>query len=601
MAVNPVLSYQPVGGPGLQTQPSSEFARPPPNLHIGQDKKEPGRGNPTPTTSVTQSPVQQAQQFPKRSDSLYSKSRFQDLHASSPVTQRPDRSDSLPSVGGQQQRGTRSDSLSRQQESQRLRADSSTLAPVSTTLSDGINFAAHPHNAIQGSVSVPPQLPSYAGERRGQNAFAPREDPEPQQSHLQRVLTPMTRLALDQPPLGAHGGPEPGIVRSQTQVTGPQSATHQENERQRGLIQQDTGGAPQLTPRGSGINSDDEDLYSPPPPKIHTQQPSPPRGSVTEGRLPPQQGYQLGQTHQTEQSAPFGQPPPQEFGRGGSQPQQQHRSGEFRQPSGTGGPSQGPPQISVLGPQMVSQTSYQRQSAPGDSRGQYQGGPQHPEQQQRQQFQQGQPLYQGPPGTQPFSYGSQGEPDVRHSSSVLKKTLSGVSANSNSTRYAPSTTSSQEKKRSSVFGSLTTKMSNSGSGSQQSPTSPTQSQSTMEPKMTKEAGRRASFMNRGKKDKSDSSKKKDKGKSHKKGFSIVSSHHRCFLLWDTILTLGLGCFWQDRFHAWQIDKVTITYSRNSVPASITTFAAATPGAVAATIQRELVDGQTAAITTTQPK
>lgn len=549
MSVNPVLSYQPVGSPRPQAQPSSESARSSPNSQISQDNKEPERGNLTPTTSVTQSPVQQAQQFPKRSDSLYSKSRFQDLRTSSPVTQRPNRSDSLSSAREQQQRGTRSDSLSQQQqESQRLRADSSTLAPVSTTLSDGVDFAAHPHNSIQGYVPVPPQPPSYAGERRGQNAFAPREDPEPPQPHLQQIPTPMTRLASDQPPLGVHGGLEPGIIRSQTQVAGPQPTTHQENERQRGLIQQDTkgliqqgtGGAPQLTPRGSGISSDDEDLYSPPPPKIHMQQPSPPRGSVSEGRFPPQQGYQLGQTQQAEQSAPFGQLPPQEFGRGGSQSQQQHRSGEFRQLSGTGGPSQGPPQINLLGPQMVSQASYQRQSAPGDPRGQYQGGPQHPEQQ-RQQFQQGQPLYQGLPGAQPSSYGPQGEPDVRHSSSVLKKTLSGVSAHSSSTRYAPSTTSSQEKKRSSVFGSLTTKMSDSGNGSQQSPTSPTQS--TMEPKTTKEAGRRTSFMSRGKKDKSDNSKKKDKGKSHKKGFSIVSSRHRCFLLWDMILTLGLGCFW----------------------------------------------------------
>lgn len=522
IVVNPVLPYQLVGSPGPQAQPPSESARSSPRPQISQDK-EPERSSLAPAT-VTRSPAQQAQQFPKRSDSLYSKSRFQDPNTSSPATQRPDRSDSLSSMREQQ----RSDLLPRQHESQRLRADSSTLAPAPTALSNGIS-SAHPHNLPKGYVPVPPQPQGYAGERRGQQAFAPRDDPEPQQPQLQQVPAPMMRSASDQPPLGIHGGPEPGIIRSQTQVIGSQLATHQVNERQRGLPQQDTRGAPQLTPQGPGTSSDDEDLYSPPPPKIHTQQPSPPRGPATGGQFS-QKGYQLGQLKQAEQSMPFGQFPPQDFNRGGFQPQQQRRSGEFRQLSGTGGPSQGPPQNGLLGQQMVPQVSYQRQFMPGDSRGQYQGGPE----QQRQQFQQGQPLYHGPPGTQPSSYSPQGEPDARHSSSALKKTLSGVSAHSSSTRYATSTTSSQGKKRSSIFGNLTTKMNDGGNRSQQSPTSPIRGQSTMEPKTAKEAGRRTSFIPRGKKDKGDGSKKKDKGKSHKKGFSIVSSRHRYSLLKNTV-------------------------------------------------------------------
>lgn len=502
MIVSKDLPYQ---LPALQTQFLSESTGSPPQ--INQDK-ESESGNPTPPAGVTQNPVQQAQNFPKRSDSLYSKSRFQESRMTSPTVQRPDRSDSLSSVI-EQHKGTRSYSLSRQQESERLRADSLTLAPASTVHSDGIGSTAHPHNAPGGLVSVPPPPPPpplnegrYAGERRGQNAFAPREDPEPQQPHqLQQVSTPMTRSTSEQPPLDVQGGPEPGTIRSQTYDVRSQLGPHQGNERQRGPIQQDIKGK-------SRISSDDEDLYSPPPSKIYTQ----PRGPVTGGQFSPQQGYHLGQPPQSERDVPLRQSLPQEFGRGGPEPQQQQQSLDSRQfPS--------PPQINLPSQQVVPQGTYQRQFAPGDPRGQYQSGPQHPESQQ----QQGQPLYQGPSGMQNTSYGPQGQSDVRHSSSGLKKTLSGVSGHSSSTRYATSTTSSQEKKRSSIFANLTG-ANDSGHGSQQSPTSPTRSPGAMEPKMMKDSGRRTSFMTRGKKDKGDGSKKKDKGKSHKKGFSIVGSN-----------------------------------------------------------------------------
>lgn len=52
--------------------------------------------------------------------------------------------------------------------------------------------------------------------------------------------------------------------------------------------------------------------------------------------------------------------------------------------------------------------------------------------------------------------------------------------------------------------------------------------------MMKESGRRTSFMTRNKKDKGDGSKKKDKGKSHKKGFSIVGFNIKytlCYGIW----------------------------------------------------------------------
>lgn len=502
--------------PAIQTQFFSESARSPPHSQINQDK-EPESYNPTPPAAVTKSPVQQAEKFPKRSDSLYSKSRSQDSRTTSPTVQRPDRSDSLSSVI-ERHKGTRSYSLSQQQESERLRADSLTLAPASIVHSDGIGSTAYPHNTPGRLVSVPPPPPPplnqgrFAGERRGQNAFAPREDPEPQQPHqLQQVSTPMTRSTSEQPPLDAQGGPEPGINRSQTHDVRSQPGVYQGNERQRGPAQQDIKGTPQLTGQKSHISSDDEDLYSPPPSKIYTQ----PRGPVMGEQFSPRQGYQLGQSPQSERDVPLRQSLPQEFGRGGPEPQQQQRSLDSRQFSS-------PPQINLPSEQVVSQGTYQRSFAPGDPRGQYQGGPQHPGSQQ-QQFQQGQPLYQGPPGTQGTSYGPQGQSDVRHSTSGLKKTLSGVSGHSSSTRYATSTTSSQEKKRSSIFANLTG-TNDGGHGSQQSPTSPTRSPGTVEPKMIKDSGRRTSFMTRSKKDKGDGSKKKDKGKSHKKGFSIVGSN-----------------------------------------------------------------------------
>lgn len=532
VAVNPTLPHQPVDSPGLQIQPPPESARSTPHSHMSQDKQlERSTPTPPPVVSVSPSPAQKAQ-FPKRSDSLYSQSRFHDSRSSSPTVQRPDRSDSLSSLREQQQRVARSDSLSRSQMTQQIPARADLPTSPSSVLPDGLtsSLSTHPQNAPGGLglVSSPPAPETrYAGERRGQNAFAPREEPEePQQQphQLQQVSTPMMRSASDQPPPNTQGGAHPGIIRSQTGFMGSHPESHQGNEQQRGLVQeqQEQKAPPQFTTQRSGIGSDDDDLYSPPPPKIQMQQPSPPRGPPGTGQQFSPQQYQQGYYN--------GHPanyPPQGLANRSPEPQQQ-LSGDPRRYSGPGGPGQGPPQMGPIGQQMIPQGPYQRQFAPGDPRNQ----PQHPGQQQSQ------PSYQGPPGTQPTSYGPppQGppEPSVRRTSSGLMKTLSGVSAHSGShsgsTQYATSTTSSQEKRRSSFFENLSTKVGgNNGKGSQQTivPTSRTQSPDATEPKMVKDAGRRTSFMG-GKKGKGSGSKeKKEKGEksgksSHKKGFSIVS-------------------------------------------------------------------------------
>lgn len=596
----------------MQIQPPPESARSSPRSHLSQDKSERSSPTPPPVATAARSPSQQAQQFPKRSDSLYSRSRFKDSHTASPTAQRPDRSDSLSSSREQQQRDARSDSLSSMKEQQQQRAARSdslsrqqqiqhipTRADslASTVLSDGFvsPVSAHPHNVSGGFESVnspPPQETRYAGERRGQNAFAPREEPEqPQQPRqLQQAPAPMVRLASEQPPPHAQGGPQPGIIRSQTGYVGPHPESYQENEQQMFIPeQQKLRGPPQPTAQVPSINhNDDDDLYSPPPPRIQMQQPSPPRGPPGLGQQFSHPQYQQGgQLPQMGGRHP-GNFPPQGL-MGGSPDPRQQQSEDPRQYFGPGGPGQNPSQMTSLTQQTAPQGAYQRQFAPGDPRAQYQASPQH-QGHQKQQGHPGQPSYQGPPGMQPTPYGpSQGppEPGIRRTPSGLMKTLSGVSAHSGSTQYATSTTSSQEKRRSNFFANLSTKVGDVGKDSSQITSSSRQSQDTIEPRMVKETGRRTSFMNRGKKDKDGLKEKKEKGEksgkaSHKKGFSIVSFHHLCYLLLGCNLTRHLGCFRKGWFCDWEIDEVAITYSKHSVPASIAASFAAIPTASSAT-------------------
>lgn len=524
----------PIEARSFQPAPSPEPARSPPTQ---------GNKSPSPPPVVA-SPEQR---FPKRSDSLQSRSQDSpltrgpnrsdslsslkeqqprsDSHSSfkekqqksgrsdslTSVQQRGARSDSLSSVKEHQQRGGRSDSLSRQQQLQQVpkRTDSLT-SPLSGSLVSPLS--THP---------APPAPVSYvmAGERRGQTAFAPREDDEeepepPQPPQPQPVLAPaVARSASDHAPPTIQGSPEP--QRSQTDYMGKKMLP---------------GSPPQHIQHASGLtDSEEDDLYSPPAPKIQMQGPSPPRGpravqyqQFNHGGPPPQ----IGQG-------------PQGFGRGSPEPQQR----DLRRFSGAGQPGQVSGQMGQLGPQLgpqgqpmgpqgqymghpgqqMSPQGYQGQFPPGDPRGQYQY---------QQQFHQGQPIYQGQPGQQ-----VQQDPNARRTSNSLMKTLSGVSGkrqsidsnlgppnsahSQQSPQYATSTTSSQEKRHSSFFGKVKSKMDDSVKSPQHA-----QSPNSLEPKMIKEAGRRTSFMKKGKKDKDGSvgsKEKKDKtGKSsHKKGFSMV--------------------------------------------------------------------------------
>lgn len=510
--------------------------------------------------STYPSPSSSQHPFPKRTDSLLSRTRGQNPAMNSPVTaQTPGRADSLTFAHQHlpplQQPSIRSNSLvsSTYPSGYAGRSNSITSSvmnsPTHPARSDSLNFAhnGHPPQQNPGWVGGPQGASTNQGPPQYQNGPPPTmravgtEDPNT-----------MSRSFSDRVPSHPDSYDHAGVARSQSYHVGAHTPNPNEAHQQQRFMYNRPRGPPepiQENPQSPG--RPDDDLYA--PPARLRQQP------------PPTQYDQRDKGAQQRPQQPFDDIGGRPYAAG---------LGPAPQPGTQGYPPQGPQGPSTLKPGPEPQQSTDQSRLPGDPnqgpnptppqgyqgrvpyqehgptpQGQYQPGfqpraagyqtAQPPQQQQpppQGQFRQVSPSAMGAPGSLLRQHGQpqaqpEPEPGLKRNSTGLVKTLSNVSGKRQSTdagsfdfqgrnsqgQYEPSTSSSQGKRRSNLFGSLSAKVEKAGRES------PSEKQ---DPKPVEKAQRRGtSFLKLKSKESKDKRSSGDgTGKpTHKKGFSIVSS------------------------------------------------------------------------------